>query len=165
MQTSGTSITVPDSDFTTAAGGVTTYQYSISASSAWKSTSGGVGIIASGNPSWGRVTAVGGSGYYAFLQGGSASIYQTITGLSSGSTFVFSWYQQGRPNYGTNDLSVSVSTSVSGTYTELYYNNSVSAPSLPSGWRRFIPTGGRREGREPDRCPRRGLTPALAAFV
>ena len=72
----------------------------------WEDSTGGIVVVQNGNGPWGGLDSGGGT-HFISIQGSGATLKQTMTGLTPGTTYNVNFLVTHRPNYG-NDETMSV---------------------------------------------------------
>eukprot|EP01046_Picozoa_sp_COSAG06_P079456 COSAG06_NODE_26895_length_605_cov_0.916996_1_plen_165_part_01 len=68
----------------------------------WEDSTGGIVVVQNGNGPWGGLDSGGGT-HFISIQGSGATLKQTLTGLTPGSTYVVNFLVTHRPGYGNDE--------------------------------------------------------------
>eukprot|EP01044_Picomonas_judraskeda_P016891 COSAG03_NODE_3077_length_2242_cov_4.846944_2_plen_139_part_01 len=78
----------------------------------WEESTGGIVVVRNGNGPWGGLDSGGGINFIS-IQGSGATLKQTLTGLTVGTTYTVTFLATHRPGYGNDEtLHVNIDGSV-----------------------------------------------------
>ena len=68
----------------------------------WEDSSGGIVVVRNGNGPWGGLDSGGGT-HFISIQGSGATLRQTLTGLTPGTSYIVDFLVTHRPGYGNDE--------------------------------------------------------------